>query len=202
MKAKKHAGSSVPLQSTLEATGPFPLNPLSKTNNPAGRPAGVTRDGIPFELEDVAGTMPSPYEHQRCNVAGCRSWPTWGEVKCFRHGGGLTFTWRIAQQRIKEISSAALARLESIINDPREDGAVVIRAIIAVLDRAGLKPVDKFEFRGTVGVLTPAGLRALPEDQLAQAISVARMLVQASKPEVEDDNGDPVGPSPIEPVTG
>ena len=101
-----------------------------------------------------------------------------GGSVCIIHGGGAAQVIAKARQRILEMVDPALARLGQVIRDP-ESEASSVRAARDVLDRAGLKPVDKLQLEAGIRVPDP-GREVLSDAALERLIAMAEEAQLAS----------------------
>lgn len=70
----------------------------------------------------------------------CERPPMKGQKRCHRHGGASPQSRAAAQRHLALAADWAIKRLADVLEDPKAAPADVIRAAVAVLDRAGYSP--------------------------------------------------------------
>lgn len=70
----------------------------------------------------------------------CARPPMKGQRRCHRHGGASPQARAVAQRRLAMAADYAIERLADVLEDPKASSADVIRAAVAVMDRAGYSP--------------------------------------------------------------
>ena len=139
-------------------------------------------DVVPVSMGTLSHrTLQAVIEESRCAATPtwgqrCGSRPVFGAPFCRAHGGTEIITMQEARMRLQGMLAPALARLQWILDDPRSELQSVVRVTRDILDRCGLKPVDKFEFSGVVGILKQEDLERLSVDQLERLAEAARVL--------------------------
>ena len=96
-----------------------------------------------------------------------------GGAVCLSHGGGAPQVVAKAKLRLLRAVDPTIDRLIKVIQTSKHDPSVV-SACKDLLDRAGLKPVDKVELEA-VSVLDP-GRNKLSDEDLQRLIETARQL--------------------------
>lgn len=100
-----------------------------------------------------------------------------GGSVCRVHGGSAPQVRAAAKQRLLEMVNPALAALSQVLKQ-KKDHKARVSASNSVLDRAGFKPTDKFEFAGFIETQSDIDLTRLTGDQLA---TLAGLLAAAAR---------------------
>lgn len=83
--------------------------------------------------------------HSRTSGSRCRQFAVPGATVCVYHGGSAPQVRAAAQRRFAALVDPAIGVLENRLKEDKKDPGNALRAARDVLDRAGLKPADKFE---------------------------------------------------------
>ena len=114
----------------------------------------------------------------------CKKQAIAGATVCATHGGGAPQVRKAAALRVIALVDPALANLASDLKS--KNPTIRQRATFDVLDRAGLKAVDKLQLFGAEDSPADVDLSELSDEQLATLKSVSDTLSRQSAGSSED----------------